>query len=96
MYKPSTRRRTRGAFGARDAPLGLVVALVRHEHPIDLRVRVVRDLRHPAPHAIERPPVRDVVDEHDALRAPKVGPRDRPELLLLLRARSSSPARPMN
>ena len=75
----------RGALGARDAPLGLVVALVRHEHPIDLRVRVVRDLRHPAPHAIERPPVRDVVDEHDALRAPKIGPRDGPELLLARR-----------
>ncbi|CAH0375053.1 unnamed protein product, partial [Pelagomonas calceolata] len=77
--------RERGALRARDAPLGLVVALVRHEHPIDLRVRVVRDLRHPAPYRIKRPPVRDVVDEHDALRAPKIGPRDGPELLLARR-----------
>ena len=77
--------RERGAFGARDAPLGLVVALVRHEHPIDLRVRVVRDLRHPAPYRIERSSIGNVVDEHDALRAPEVGPRDGPELLLARR-----------
>ena len=47
-----------------------------------LGVGVVRDLRHPGAHGVEGAPVRDVVDEHDALRAAEVGPRDRPELLL--------------
>ena len=46
---------------------------------------MVRDLRHPAPHAVKRPSIGNVVDQHDALRAPKIGPRDRPELLLARR-----------
>jgi len=47
-------------------------ALWLSEDLVDLLVRVVRDLRHPAPHTIERPPVRDVVHQHDALRSSEI------------------------
>ena len=46
---------------------------------------MVRDLRHPAPYGVKRPSIGNVVHQDNALRAPKIGPRDGPELLLARR-----------
>mmetsp|Transcript_9632 Transcript_9632/g.20473 ORF Transcript_9632/g.20473 Transcript_9632/m.20473 type:complete len:102 (-) Transcript_9632:330-635(-) len=47
-----------------------------------MHVGVLLDLADPVADALERPPVRDVVDEQDALRAAEVGGRDGAEALL--------------